>query len=96
MSIISLTGSSDYIVIKKDYLIDDKITWQVKGMYTYFLSISENATFNLSVLKTVSKNGRDSTANTINELELNGYIKRVQSRNSNGQFDKNKVAVKSV
>ncbi|GAB6989512.1 hypothetical protein [Paenibacillus pini] len=96
MSKISLTGSCDYIVIKKNYLIDDKITWQAKGMYTYLLSVSENATFNLNVLKTISKNGRDSTANIINELESNGYIKRIQSRNISGQFDKNKVAVRNL
>ncbi|QNR65420.1 hypothetical protein IAQ67_16120 [Paenibacillus peoriae] len=83
-----------YIVIKKDYLLDDAVSWQAKGMYTYLLSLSEKATFNLSLLRTVSKNSRDSTANILKELERNGYIYREQTRNSNGQFDKNSLTFK--
>lgn len=77
---------NNFTTVNNDYLQDVNLSWKAKGIITYIMSLPENWQLNISDLKNRSKDGRDSTANGINELIENGYCLRVKQRNSTGTF----------
>ena len=75
-----------YVMVNKNCLREDKLTWKAKGIHTYLLSLPDEWQIYISDLKNRSKDGKDSTAQGITELEKAGYIKRKKIRNEKGQF----------
>lgn len=77
---------SNFTTVNNDYLQDVNLSWKAKGLITYIMSLPDDWQLNISDLKNRSKDGRDSTANGVNELIENGYCFRVKQRNSGGMF----------
>ena len=77
---------SNFTTVNNDYLQDVNLSWKAKGLITYIMSLPDDWQLNISDLKNRSKDGRDSTANGVNELIENGYCIRVKQRNSGGMF----------
>jgi predicted transcriptional regulator len=65
---------------------DTRLSWKAKGLLVYLLSKPDDWQVYVSQLKTASKDGRDSTANGLEELVKFGYVKKEEKRAENGQF----------
>lgn len=86
MSIIRLKNRDKWVVIDKKPIEDANISWQAKGLLTYLLSKPNDWQVHISQLSKASKNGRDSTRATVQELVDCGYIIRTQVRDTKGHF----------
>ena len=73
------------VKIPLDFLENSQLSFQAKGMLGFLLANKEDD-INVFDLVTKSKNGRDATRNTLNELIAHGYIYAVKLRNSAGQY----------
>ncbi len=71
--------------IQSDFLEDPRLSFAAKGILSYLLA-NKLDDFNTLDLYKASKNGRDATRNSINELIRYGYIQRERLKNSEGQF----------
>lgn len=78
--------NNPYVMVNKNCIREDNLTWKAKGIHTYLLSLPDEWKIYISDLKNRSKDGKDSTAQGIAELERAGYIKRKKIRNEKGQF----------
>lgn len=77
---------NNFTTVNNDYLQDINLSWKAKGLITYVMSLPDDWQLNISDLKNRSKDGRDSTANGINELIENDYCRRIRNRNVGGVF----------
>lgn len=77
---------NNFTTVNNDYLQDINLSWKAKGLITYIMSLPDDWQLNISDLKNRSKDGRDSTANGVNELIESGYCFRVKKRNTGGMF----------
>jgi len=77
-----------YVILDKDFLNNNNLTWQAKGLLAYLLSLPDNWQINVNDLKNRSKNGREATNSIIKELIKNGYIEREQTKDAKGKFNK--------
>ena len=84
MSIIRVKHNQDFVVMNKTGLEDSKLSFKAKGLLAYLLSKPDNWTANISHLKKVSTNGRDSVRTGLKELEDRGYLQRNPIRNDDG------------
>jgi len=65
-----------HVTLNSTCLQDNNLSWQAKGLHLYLMTKAENETIYLEDLKNKSSNGRDSTANILNELIEKGYVSR--------------------
>lgn len=80
--------NKNYTVLDNTALKDENLSWQAKGLLSYLLSLPDDWQIYISELQTHAKNGKASTANTINELIDAGYITRSRLKNkSTGKFE---------
>jgi len=85
MSVIRVKHQDNYVIIQKSVLEDPNLSFKAKGLWAYCMSRPNHWEFHVSHLAKVSKEGRDAIYSAINELEEQGYVKKVQRR-SNGRF----------
>jgi len=78
--------ANPYVMISKEPLQNATLTWKAKGLLSYLLSLPDDWKINITDLQNRAKDGRDSVANTINELIAAGYIIREKAR-ATGKFD---------
>lgn len=71
---------------EKNFLWDNNLSWKAKGILIYLMSLPRDWHILLSRLCEHATDGRDSTYNGIRELIENGYCKRIELRNSNGEY----------
>ena len=83
--IIRTHKNKNFTTLDNTPLQDTELSWQAKGMIAYLLSLPDDWEIYVSDLKNRSRNGRDATAKTLNELIKHGYIKRTERREK-GQF----------
>lgn len=74
--------SNPYVMLNKTCLCDDKLSWKAKGLHSYLLSLPDDWKIYVEDLKNRSKDGRESTSNTIKELINAGYVKRIAKRDN--------------
>lgn len=77
---------NNFTTVNNDYLQDINLSWKGKGLITYIMSLPDDWQLNISDLKNRSKDGRDSTANGINELIEHSYCRRLRNRSNGGIF----------
>ena len=65
---------------------DDSLSWDARGMLTYFASHSDRWQVRMADLERAGKSGRARTRRIIHELEEAGYLIRRQSRDDPGRF----------
>jgi len=75
-----------YVVLDKGFLNNPNLSWQAKGLLAYMLSLPNDWVFNIRDLSGRSKNGRDATRSTVDELVSAGYIDKQQHRAERGKF----------
>ncbi|MCC0652194.1 hypothetical protein [Clostridioides sp. ES-S-0001-03] len=76
MNVVKGCNKQFYVILNSACLQDSSLSWQAKGLHLYLMTKSENEKIYLEDLKNKSSNGRDSTANILNELIEKGYVSR--------------------
>ena len=85
MSVIRVKHQKNYVVINKNVLEDPTLSFKAKGLWTYCMSRPDDWEFHVCHLATVSKDGEDAIYSAIKELEIQGYVKKMQ-RSEGGRF----------
>lgn len=86
--IYRVAKKGNFVVLDKEFLNDDRLSWKAKGLLAYMLSLPDDWSFSLSDLATRSKCGREATANIMDELIEAGYLQKAQKRTKDGKFGK--------
>jgi hypothetical protein len=76
MGIYRVKKSTNYVVMNRTALNDDRLSWKAKGIIAYMLSMPDDWKFYVSEITKHAKDGEDSLRTGIKELKENGYIKR--------------------
>lgn len=75
-----------YVVVSKEYLDDDSLSWKAKGLLTYLLSKPDDWNVVVEDLMKRSVDGKQSTQNGIDELKAAGYVVKQAERDDNGKI----------
>ncbi len=86
MPIVRVEKSSDYTVVDNFYLRDKRISLKAKGLFTMMLSLPDDWDYSINGLAAFLKDGRDSIAKTLSELECFGYLRRRKVTDPKGHF----------
>lgn len=76
MSIFRVKKNSNYVVMNRTALNDERLSWKAKGIVAYMLSMPDDWKFYIKEIATHSKDGEDSLRTGIKELKECGYVKR--------------------
>ncbi|MEQ3306291.1 hypothetical protein AAA294_02260 [Fusobacterium varium] len=87
-SILKKKKKDNYTSISNDFLQDDSISFEARGLGASLLSRPEDWEINISALMTEGNVGRDKVNKIIQELIKAGYMYKSQSRTS-GKFSRN-------
>lgn len=87
-SILKKKVKNNYTKISNDFLQDDSISFEARGLGASLLSRPEDWEINISALMVEGSIGRDKVNKIIQELIKAGYMYKSQSRTS-GKFSKN-------
>lgn len=83
---ISKDKENPYVMINKNVMQDERLSWKARGLMGYLLSLPDDWVIYLEELEKHSdKDGRESLASGIKELIELGYIVREQEREK-GKF----------
>jgi len=77
---------NNYTVVKNEIILDERISWKAKGLFTYVLSRPGTWEISIADLVNRSKDGRDSVYGAIRELLDLGYLTKEQD--NKGTFNK--------
>lgn len=82
---IQKNKENPYVMLNKEFLNDETLSWKAKGMLAYLLSLPDDWKIYEEEIATHSKDGIKATRSGIKELITSGYIHREQLR-ENGKF----------
>lgn len=83
MAVLRKEKKNNFTVIDNGIFKDRELSLKAKGLLCLMLSVPDNWTFSISGLAQCCKDGKDSVASALKELEQAGYFKRVQKKNGN-------------
>ena len=86
MSVVRAEKNSNYTVVNNFYLRDKRLSLKAKGLFTIMLSLPDDWDYSINGLATFLKDGRDSVAKALSELECFGYLKRWRATDEKGHF----------
>lgn len=86
MAVMRVEKNSDYTVVDNFYLRDKRLSLKTKGLFTIMLSLPDDWDFSINGLAAFLKDGRDSIAKALSELESFGYLKRRRATDPKGHF----------
>lgn len=86
MAVIRVNKTADYTVMSNTHFKEKEMSLKAKGLLSLMLSLPEGWDYSINGLVTLSKDGKDSVMNSLNELEEFGYLKRTRLINDKGQF----------
>lgn len=75
-----------YVMLNKQFLNDEDISWKAKGILAYLLSLPDDWQIYESEVVKHSKDGLNALRSGLKELIDNGYVVRLQKRNGKGHF----------
>jgi DnaD/phage-associated family protein len=87
MSIFRVQKNTNFVVMDKTSLQDERLSWKAKGLHAYMLSLPNDWKFFDTELEKHAKDGRDSLKSAIKELKEFGYMKRNRKQNETGKFE---------
>ncbi|MGJ3494413.1 hypothetical protein ACR9PT_07510 [Piscirickettsia salmonis] len=86
MSIVRIhRKEKDFVVLDKQFLNDEGLSFRAKGMLSYLLSLPDDWKVSRSHLAKISQDGPTSVNSTLKELKDAGYILLISER-ENGKF----------
>lgn len=77
--------NNPYVMLNKEFLQSENLTWKAKGLLAYILSLPDNWVIHESEIITHAKDGEKSSRSGFKELIKEGYIHRIQLREK-GKF----------
>jgi hypothetical protein len=86
MAVIRVNKTADYTVMSNAHFKEKEMSLKSKGLLSLMLSLPDGWDYSINGLVTLSKDGKDSVMNSLNELEEFGYLKRTRLTNDKGQF----------
>ena len=87
MGVIRIQKNSNYVVMSKVGLHDDRLSWKAKGLLAYMLSMPNDWKFYDDELEKHAKDGKDALKSAIKELKQYGYMRRERRHNEQGKFE---------
>jgi hypothetical protein len=86
MSVIRVNKTQNYTVLSNYHFKEKGLSLKAKGLLSLMLSLPDDWNYSVSGLVKLSKDGKDSVMSALGELEEFGYLVRVRTTNSKGQF----------
>ena len=86
VGVIRIQKNSNYVVMSKVGLHDDRLSWKAKGLLAYMLSMPDNWTFYNEELMKHSPDGSSTFKAAMNELKEYGYVVRRKAKDEKGKF----------
>lgn len=74
MSIFKIEKNNNHTVMSNYHLKDRNLSYKVKGLLSFMLSLPENWDYSLAGLCTISKEGRDGIRSILKELQEHHYL----------------------
>lgn len=87
MAVYRIQKETNYVVMCKTSLQDNRLSWKAKGLHAYMLSMPDDWRFYDEELQNHARDGKDALKSAIKELKNFGYMKRVRKQNEKGKFD---------
>lgn len=87
MAVYRIRKETNYVVMCKTSLQDERLSWKAKGLHAYMLSMPDDWKFYDEELKNHAKDGIDALKTALKELKDLGYMKRVRSQDRKGKFN---------
>ena len=84
MAKFKIEKTNNYTIISNSIFKNKLLSLKAKGLLCLMLSLPEDWDYTVAGLTTLSKDGRDSIASTLKELEKHGYLVRNRIRNEQG------------
>ena len=85
MAVIRINKTSDYTVMSNMHFKEKEMSLRAKGLLSLMLSLPDEWDYSVDGLCSLSKDGRDSVLDALNELEQFNYLKRTRER-ENGKL----------
>src|SRR5690625_2721926 len=82
-SVYRVKKNSNFVVMDRTFLNDERLSWKAKGILAYMLSMPDDWTFYIDELIKHSTDGKASFRSGFKELRDNGYVKRYPIRKDN-------------
>lgn len=86
MSIIRVNKTKNYTVLSNHHFKEKAMSLKAKGLLSLMLSLPDDWNYSIAGLVSLSKDGKDSVMAALAELEKFGYLHRLRTTNSKGQF----------
>lgn len=86
MGVIRVHKNSNYVVMSKVGLHDDRLSWKAKGLLAYMLSMPDDWTFYNEELMKHSPDGSSTFKAAMKELREYGYVVRRKKQDEKGRF----------
>ena len=86
MAVFRVEKNANYTTMSNYHLRDKNLTLKAKGLLSMFLSLPENWCYSIQGIAAICKEGEDSIAAILRELERNRYLVRNQTRGAGGRM----------
>lgn len=86
MAVVRVNKTKDYSVMSNNHFREKAMSLKAKGLLSLMLSLPETWDYSIAGLVTLSKDGKDSVMNALNELEDFGYLVRTRLKDKKGKF----------
>lgn len=86
MAVFRVEKTRDFTVMSNHHLRNTKLSLKAKGLMSLILSLPEDWDYTLKGLTYICKDGEDSVAKALKELEKEGYLTRQRLRLPNGRL----------
>lgn len=86
MSKITINKKSNYTTIDNNIFKNKNLSLKAKGLLTTMLSLPDEWDYTVNGLCSILKDGKSSIQSALKELEENGYLVRVQTKDKSGKF----------
>ncbi|MCD8158648.1 MAG: helix-turn-helix domain-containing protein [Clostridiales bacterium] len=85
-TVVRVEKDKNFTAMSNYHLWDKRLSFKAKGLLSFMLSVSDSWKFTIKGLASMAKDGTDSVASAVKELETTGYVVRSRSRNEKGQM----------
>ncbi|MCD8216100.1 MAG: helix-turn-helix domain-containing protein [Clostridiales bacterium] len=85
-TVVRVKKDSNFTAMSSYHLWDKRLSFKAKGLLSFMLSVSDSWKFTIKGLASMAKDGTDSVASAVKELEATGYVVRNRNRNEKGQM----------
>ena len=93
MAKITVDHDRDYTVLNNEMFKNKGLSLKARGLLATMLSFPDGWDYSTRGLTKILKEGKDTIASCLKELEDEGYLVRVQCRSERGKFERNEYTL---